>query len=706
MLSRRTRLGKLLPNHAGLGDTIAALTHSRIGNKLAAAVPLPQSIRRRLPADLTVARFAEWYAHRKGWPDCGCEQRQRRLNSLFPYDRTTLTIGLPHRNDFEGVWATARHLAEEIRREGLGNVVELLIVDQSNPSSELAGHTNALAGNLTTGGVRCRYHNEAKQGSAPAKQAAFSHSETEWTMVLDCHVHLAAGSLAAVYRHCNSRRWRHSRDLFYGVLLHDHADPSAAEPPALTDLKLWKDDPEQPRETWPAPVRGWIAKAPQIGSDLVWGKWHSDPELCSPTNPPKEIEASGGWALLARRDSFVGYHPAMEGFGGEEGYTAEATRNAGARVYSLPPFRGFHRFRRTHSVHYGPDAATIKNHVVGTQSLAGNLDQLRDALAAENDPAFVAESLSIALDQLNASNELSPDQQREREYRRVCEARSDINEHLPLIRKLAADCSHVTEFGTGPGHTLRALLHAQPAELHTYDTKTSCSCGHLNAMAGETQLEYHHGPEFDSAAMPTIAETDLLIVDTTHTREHVAAELQTHGNQSRRWIVLHDTTTYGTHGEGHSAENPVAGIRPAIADFLENNPHWSIVTDLANNNGLTVLARAASCGKNCDPQSCDRETCKRRQESPLPAGERVRERGNRETCPRCRGILWIDPYGAEPFASVEDFETSPHLSPCPECNPNALPPDPETYRDLPDLETPATAPERARDVPQPDPAVA
>jgi len=74
----------------------------------------------------------------------------------------------------------------------------------------------------------------------------------------------------------------------------------------------------------------------------------------------------------------------------------------------------------------------------------------------------------------------------------------------------------------------------------------------------------------------------------------VGARQEHHRDLSRRYVrrhlVLHDTTTYGEVGEepGHR------GLWPAIEEFLQEHPEWTLTARLTNNNGLTILTRAGN----------------------------------------------------------------------------------------------------------------
>jgi hypothetical protein len=91
--------------------------------------------------------------------------------------------------------------------------------------------------------------------------------------------------------------------------------------------------------------------------------------------------------------------------------------------------------------------------------------------------------------------------------------------------------------------------------------------------------------EFSFTQVNTIAErfeiepTDLLFIDTDHTYVQCSQELRQHSYKVKKFIIFHDTTTYG------------AELNKAIEEFLEKNNDWMLREKLLNNNGLTIIAR-------------------------------------------------------------------------------------------------------------------
>lgn len=168
----------------------------------------------------------------------------------------------------------------------------------------------------------------------------------------------------------------------------------------------------------------------------------------------------------------------------------------------------------------------------------------------------------------------------------ACSTASDINEHLPTLAALSAG-HDVVEFGVRTGVSTLAWLYGRPKSLTSYDFNQCACVPDVSRVAAEigVPFEFH---QRDTRQFQ-IAPCDVLFIDTVHTYDQVQAELSIHGNMARKFIVLHDTTTFGEVGEmGHG------GIWKAIEDFLSANPEWVLQERFTNCSGLTILARKES----------------------------------------------------------------------------------------------------------------
>jgi len=54
-------------------------------------------------------------------------------------------------------------------------------------------------------------------------------------------------------------------------------------------------------------------------------------------------------------------------------------------------------------------------------------------------------------------------------YENLCEVSSDINEHLPILKKYTENCNHVTEMGVRSIVSTWAFLAGNPNTLISYD---------------------------------------------------------------------------------------------------------------------------------------------------------------------------------------------------------------------------------------------
>ncbi len=168
-------------------------------------------------------------------------------------------------------------------------------------------------------------------------------------------------------------------------------------------------------------------------------------------------------------------------------------------------------------------------------------------------------------------------------YERLCREPNDISEHLPVLREYAAQCDDVVEFGMRGGNSTTALLAGGPRQLTSIDQHLCPVFADLALLAGPTQFEFRLA---DTRELEPIA-CDLLFIDTWHTRAQLDAELHRHAGAVRRWILLHDTTTFGDVGEDGGP-----GLWPAVEQFYwAHSSRWRLAQRWTNQNGLTLLER-------------------------------------------------------------------------------------------------------------------
>ena len=167
----------------------------------------------------------------------------------------------------------------------------------------------------------------------------------------------------------------------------------------------------------------------------------------------------------------------------------------------------------------------------------------------------------------------------EEKYQQLCKVESDINEHLPTLKKYALLCDRIVELGVRGMVSTWALLAGYPRFMVSIDIvhpsehngdvegtkamaeKECVNWGFLRASSLEIELFRH----------------DLLFIDTIHSYEQLSQELRLHSPHTTKYIIMHDTV--------------LPEMQRAIDEFLLGNNDWKIKEVFTNNNGLVVMQR-------------------------------------------------------------------------------------------------------------------
>jgi hypothetical protein len=160
----------------------------------------------------------------------------------------------------------------------------------------------------------------------------------------------------------------------------------------------------------------------------------------------------------------------------------------------------------------------------------------------------------------------------------------DIFEHMPTLRKYAAECDHITEIGTRTGNSTVAFLAGLADRgfgvLRSYDRDgAQFTAPEIPGVLWEFKQVNTHTHDFFPQP------TDLLFVDGDHSYGGVMMDLRV-ASIARRWIIMHDTAEEWIKNGGR-------GVYDGLHDFLRYNPQWEIEAHYDNCNGLTVLRRVA-----------------------------------------------------------------------------------------------------------------
>ena len=83
-----------------------------------------------------------------------------------------------------------------------------------------------------------------------------------------------------------------------------------------------------------------------------------------------------------------------------------------------------------------------------------------------------------------------------------------------------------------------------------------------------------------------LENVDLLFLDTWHVYDQLKEELRLHSKNVNKYIILHDTETFGMKGETKGYK----GIKFAVDEFLvQNSKTWKLHEHYTFCNGLTIL---------------------------------------------------------------------------------------------------------------------
>jgi len=173
-----------------------------------------------------------------------------------------------------------------------------------------------------------------------------------------------------------------------------------------------------------------------------------------------------------------------------------------------------------------------------------------------------------------------------------------ITGHLETLRLLASRVSIVCEFGVKRGASSAALLLGAD-EVYSYDIKETKEARRLEALACG---RWHYMVANSLDVM--IPACDLLFIDSLHTFAQCDAELRRHATRVLRFLVFHDSMTFGvigadgetghplwTQAQGQAVPSGAWGIRPAIDNLMIREPWWRIVRHDYHSHGLLVVER-------------------------------------------------------------------------------------------------------------------
>jgi hypothetical protein len=192
---------------------------------------------------------------------------------------------------------------------------------------------------------------------------------------------------------------------------------------------------------------------------------------------------------------------------------------------------------------------------------------------------------------------------------------SQMSEYITVLAEYAKGCEHITEMGVAIVCSTWAWLSAKPKRLVSVDIDHLCPVDEVREaakrigvdfefVAGDTNHgvtaelnshcpwlnnEEHRGEWNAGKPIPyyTCEPTDLLFIDTYHHYASLKREFELHAPKAKKYIILHDTVTFGRGGEGGDEK----GLMAAVEEFLEANPQWATEKVYESAPGLYIMKR-------------------------------------------------------------------------------------------------------------------
>lgn len=542
----------------------------------------------------------------------------------------SLAIGMAHYDDFNGAVFSIQH-----QRINGTSASEFIVVDNSaNAKPDIHEALKSFMGN-SRGKLIDASH---LRGTSATRNAVFQHATSDIVICMDCHVLLTPEAENAVRRYFANPANR--KNIVSGPMLMDHLIP---------DFAPTQFNPQWEHQMWGRWGVTWLTpngdkftvienmttghcefrgvdgstelpEAPTF--DFPSGLTYSGHERalrdlgCYPwmatakTDDVTEIPGQGLGCFAMWRENWPGFHPAASGFGGEELCVHELVRQHGGKAECLAGFQWWHRFfRGNHASAPYPNTSwqKIRNYVLWFNQLGFDLGPIKSHFVDSNpqimgkdewdrlvfDPVgydpqpVVTDGYSSSLPQPANPDRLTLQQLQQW----TADTPRDLNQHVPLIAQLAGACKVVAEF-SGRRESTVALLSC-PGKIHSFNSEAGDTLYRtIKRVVAETStvdftrtLYSHQYESIDSPVRELPEPVDLLFIDTEHHGERITAELAMNAKHVSRFIVIHDTAIYGENGNGGS------GMIPAIDAWLEANPEWFVVRNIARQFGLTILGR-------------------------------------------------------------------------------------------------------------------
>lgn len=479
-----------------------------------------------------------------------------------------LTIGTAVYDDYDGLFFTLESLRtyHDLARYR----AEIVVVD-NHPDGPYAGDIQHYVGSIREVPARLVPLPEPVGTSAP-RDHVFRVAEGEIVLVMDCHVVLQRGGLAALL------------DFF-----EEHPEPALVSGPLLAYDR-----------------QGLWTHFDLVWRDGMWGIWGTDPRGAEPHLPPFTIPAMGLGLFACQKRHWPGFHPLARGFGGEEGYIHEKIRQQGGAAWCLPALRWVHRFHnparatpypnlwqdrvRNYILEFlelGRDVMEVKHHFTQEKPVmtGEEFDALHAACRLEWEAYLARPQATTAAPGSKGCGCGSPrvhfqDRQAWAEYER---RQGPLGEELFAQLEAAAHGCGVVVDTLATSSSAAAILAAQPQKYVAVATDDPrWWWPQAVAVRGATETVYLKA----DPRQIRVPECDCLVVGRLDHADDLVRMLELY--RPRRRVVIVGTAQAGE----FSPDQTRPGLLPAVRRFVRENPGWLVTRHLEAGPGLTVLSAA------------------------------------------------------------------------------------------------------------------
>lgn len=546
-------------------------------------------------------------------------------------------------SDYQGLYMTVQHarmIAPELMKR-----TQILVVDNdprpTAKGSQRPGHTD-LGRQLIYGWTNRTCHESSAYiempepvGTGPPRSRVFEEAAGEIVVCVDSHVLLWQGALEAIVEWLKDPA--NENDIVSGPLVFDD----------LVNMSTHYNP------IWRTEMYGIWGTAWQCTCDAVDGLWFSthpgeddtvayclmeDTDSYLGVTPVNKCGACGrdlpelGWAshetpleeagfarrgrelddepfttpgmglglFAMRRDAWPGFNAHHKGFGGEELYIHGKVRQRGGRSVCLPAARWVHRFGRPDDVKMFPLTRwyKVRNYVLEFNELGWDLEPIREHFVDSDlmtqkaweylvsDPERHIESPPFGVSPGQKQQSGRPQPPPDAGLADVFEwskkgGKRDIDQHMDLLLEYASKVERVTSLSKRREDAVAWVAAENVKSVRLWCSEPDPLHDRLDELRPGVM-----SAEVTSNDPDEIAETDLLYIDTEHVMKRLARELDLHAPRVTRFIIVRGTSANGERGSDGGR-----GLLPAMRQFMQANPEWSVVHHTMKQYGMTVLSR-------------------------------------------------------------------------------------------------------------------